>query len=199
MIATDIDYEARARKAAGNWQKFTSFSWFGKPPDTENWAVFYTRHRDSNLTDVSNHVAIAKALDRFDMGENPTVLWQDHSHWACGWVTAAVIRVYQRNGQGVTKAFQIWCDLQRQMEDDPILDGADYANRAFESAIESIRQRGRRLLVENPPENWPNRVYEWLSDNNDRALENRDDRGADPSRAAVASALAALGLLGDLK
>ena len=197
MTSTGIDDEARARQAAGNWRKFQGFAWFGQPPDPENWAVFYTRHRDSGLMDVSNHVAIAKALDRFDDGENPTVLWQDHAQWACGWVTAAVIRVYKRNGQGVTKAFQVWCDLQQCLEDDHILDETDYSNRQYESAIASIRQQGVHLVVENPPKDWPNRVYDWLSDNNDREVENRDDRGAYPSRGAVAKALAALGLLDD--
>ena len=199
MTTTDIDYEALARKAAGNWQKFQGFGWFGKPPDPENWAVFYTRHRDSGLTDVSNHVAITRILDRFDEGKNPTVLWQDHAHWACGWVTAAIIRVYKRNGQGVTRAFQIWCDLQQRLMNDAILDQIDYSNREYDSAVESIREQGRRLVVTTPPENWVAHVYDWLSDNNDRELENRDDRGACPSRDAVAKTLAALGLRGDDK
>jgi hypothetical protein len=197
MTTTGIDYEALARRAAGNWQKFQSFAWFGRPPDPENWAVFYTRHRDSGLTDVSNHAAIARALGRFDAGENPTVLWQDHAHWGCGWVTAAIIRVYRRNEHGVTRAFQTWCDLQARLADDPILDETDYSNRRYESAIESIRAQGGCLVVANPPENWANRVYDWLSDHNGRALEDRDDRGACPSRDAIAQALQALRLWND--
>jgi hypothetical protein len=106
-------------------------------------------------------------------------------------VTAAIIRVYRRNEHGVTRAFQTWCDLQARLEDDPILDEIDYSNRQYESAIESIRARGGRLVGGHAPESWPNRVYAWLSDHNGRELEDRDDRGACPSRDAIAQALKA--------
>ena len=76
MTATDIDYRWLAGKAAGNWLKFQCFAWYGQPQDPENWAVFYTRHRDSGLLAVSNHHAIAASLDNFDDGDDPTLFWQ---------------------------------------------------------------------------------------------------------------------------
>ena len=197
MTTTDTDHAELAKKAAGNWQKFQSFSWWEKPAqDPERWAVLYTRNRDSTLIDVSNHQAIAKALDRFDEGENPTVFWQDHSHWACGWVTAAVIRVYHPNGR-ITKAFKTWCDLQARLEDYPILDETDYSEREYDAALAAIREQGRGIVIDDPPEGWPGQVYEWLSEHDDNELENRDDQGAYPSKESVREALAELGLLDD--
>ena len=195
MTTTDIDYAALAKKAAGNWQQFDSFRWWEKPArDPENWAVFYTRNRDSGLIDVSNHHAIAKALDKYDEGENPTVSWQDHSHWAVGWVTAAVIRVYMRNGH-ITKAFKTWCDLQARLEDYPILDETDYSEREYDAALAAIREQGRGRVIDNPPEERASQVFDWLSEHNDRELENRDDQGAYPAEGAVREALANLELL----
>jgi hypothetical protein len=194
MTTTDTDYAGLAKAAAGNWQKFQCFAWWGKPPDPERWAIFYTRNRDSGLLDVSNHVAITKALDRFDQAENPTVIWQDHSHWGPGWVTALVIRVFDRRGR-VTKAFKCWCDIQARLEDYPVLSEEDYSEREYDAALEGIRQQGRRHVIEDAPDDWPGQVYDWLSDNDDRQLENHDDQGAYPSDESIREALTELGLL----
>jgi hypothetical protein len=58
-----------------------------------------------------------------------------------------------------------------------------------------IPQDRRRLVADGTPDGWAGQVYEWLSANNDRELENRDDRGAYPSRNAIAEALNAIGIL----
>jgi hypothetical protein len=189
-----MDYRGLAEKAAGNWSAWPNFAWWRKPRDPERWAIFNVRHRDSDLTDVSNHVAIAKALDRFDDGDNPTVIWQDHSHWAVGWVTALCIRVRHPSGC-ITKAFKVWCELQERKENYPILDEVDYSNREYDAALDGIREQGRRHVIDNPPDDWPARVFDWLWQHNDRELENRDDRGAYPNEDAVREALVDLGLL----
>jgi hypothetical protein len=195
VTTTDIDYAGLAKKAASNWRKFQCFSWWGKPEvDPENWAVFYTMSRDSGLLDVSNHHAIATALDKFDEGDEPTLFWQDHSHFAVGWVTAAVIRVYDADGN-ITEVFRAWAEFQARLEDYPVLDETDYSNREYDAALEGIREQGRRQVIDNPPEHWPSQVYEWLSEHCDRELENRDDRGAYPSEGSIREALTSLGLL----
>jgi hypothetical protein len=196
VTTTDIDYAELAREAAGNWHRFQCFHWYGRPADADRWAVVYTHNRDSGLLDQSNAAAIAKALERFTEGEHPTVIAERHSHWAVGHVDGYAIRVYGLNGR-ITKAFKVWCDLQERLSDYPVLDESDYSEREYDAALEGIRQQGRRHIIDNPPEDWPNKVFDWLWQHNDRELENRDDQGAYPSEESVREALAELGLLED--
>jgi pentatricopeptide repeat protein len=198
MSTTDIDYDELAelaQRAAGNWMAWRNFGWWGKPPDAERWAIFVISNRDSGLLELSNANVIAKALTRFDQGEYPTVMFQDHNHWALGYVRNACIRVFTKKGR-VTKAFKVWCDLQDRLENYPILDETDYSNREYDAALSNIREQGRRHVVDGAPEYWPSLVYEWLSNNgHDRELENRDDQGAYPDEDVVKEALAVLSLL----
>ena len=194
MTTTGINYDELARKAAGNWRRFTCFAWWERPEDPDDWTVVYTHNRDSGLLDKSNGAAIAKALEPFTEGDDPTVIPERHSHFACGWVDGFAIRVFAPDG-AVTDAFKTWCDLQDRLLDYPVLDETDYSNREYDAAIDAIRQEGRRHVIDDPPEDWPNRVFDWLWQHNDRELENRDDRGAYPSTDSVREALAELGLL----
>ena len=51
--------------AAGNWRKFDSFAWFDQPDDADNWYIFYTHNRDSDLLTQSNAEQIDKAMKPF--------------------------------------------------------------------------------------------------------------------------------------
>jgi hypothetical protein len=48
-----MDLDEAARQAAGNWRTFESFCWHrGRElDDADDWAIFYTHHRDSGLLD----------------------------------------------------------------------------------------------------------------------------------------------------
>ena len=105
MNLGEMNVKAAAKAAAGNWEKYDSFVWFRAQDldDADNWAVIYTRNRDSGLLDQSNAHGIEAALDTFTEGNDPDVVAETHSHWAVGWVQGVSIRAY-RKGR-ITKAF----------------------------------------------------------------------------------------------
>ena len=101
MQLGELELETAAREAKGNWRGFDSFAWHNRPDHCEDWAIFYTHHRDSDLLAQSNADAIGEVLAPFTEGED--VRTEHHTHWACGWIDGYAIRVY-RNGQ-ITEAF----------------------------------------------------------------------------------------------
>lgn len=167
MRLGEFDLEDAAKEAAGNWQDFTCFVWWREReiPDSDRWAVIYTHNRDSGLLDQSNAEVIRKAMEPFSDTDDPDVVFESHSHWACGHVDGFSIRVF-RDGQ-VTKAFKVYHELAQAMADYPILDEADYSNREYEATLENIPLAAWRLKdTFKLPEQWEGEVYSWLSDHN---------------------------------
>lgn len=189
-----MNLEDAARDAAGNWQKFEPFCWFRKSEidDPENWAIFYTHHRDSGLLDQSNAAVIEKALEPFTEGDDPDVVFESHSHWAVGHIDGLSVRVF-RDGL-VTDAFRGYHELRERLDDYPILDEEDYSRREFEATFENLTQAAWRLRDEfELPDRWEGEVYQWLSENNCGAIENRDDRGGYPDEDELRAAFEGLG------
>jgi hypothetical protein len=183
-----------AKQAAGNWQRFDSFVWFrdNEIDDPNAWAIIYTHNRDSGLLDQSNADQIAKALEPFTDGDDPDVVMESHDHWAVGHVDGFSIRVY-RDGQ-ITDAFRKYHDLAEQMDAYPILDEEDYSERELEATLENIGDSAWKLKHEfDLPDGWEGDVYSWLSDNRQRAVENRDDQGGYPEEDDLRAAFNVLG------
>lgn len=179
---------------AGNWQHFKCFAWFRRSElkDARAWAVIYTQHRDSGLVDQSNAAVIDRAMKPFTEGKDPDVIYESHSHWAVGHVDGFSVRVF-RDGR-VTKAFQTYHALARQIEDYRILDESDYSEREFEATLENIGDGAWRVRKKfDLPEGWEFQVYSWLSDNCCREIENVDDQGGYPGEEALLAAFEALG------
>jgi hypothetical protein len=185
--------EDAARQAAGNWRRFDSFAWFRNDiPDPDDWSILYTHNRDSGLLDLSNADFIGEALTPFSEADDPDVVFETHSHWAVGHVDGFSIRVY-REGE-ITEAFRAYHELAERMSDYPILDEKDYSRREHDSTVENIAEAAWRLKREyDLPEGWECDVYSWLSDNRQRAVENRDDRGGYPEGDDLRDAFEALG------
>jgi hypothetical protein len=195
MKRDGVDYAELAKQAAGNWRKFESFGWHDRPDDADGWAIVYTNNRDSGLVDESNAKAIAKAMQPYLEAEDPDVLPEHHGHWACGWVDGYSIRVYDGRGEP-TEAFKAWCDLHARLEDYPLLDEEDYSSREYEATLENISEELHYLNRNDEysfPDDAAEQLYGWLWDNNQRAIENQDDRGGCPSREELAEACDALG------
>lgn len=191
MLTGEMTLEDAAKEAAGNWQKFKCFCWFRRNEvvDAENWAVLYTHNRDSGLLDQSNASAIQKAMEPFTDGD---VVFESHTHWAVGHVDGFSIRVY-RNGE-ITEAFRTYHELTERLADYPVLDEDDYSNREFEATLENLTDAAWRLKDEfELPEGWEGQVYDWLSENNCGAVENRDDQGGYPSEDELREAFEGLG------
>ncbi len=194
MLST-LDLDEAAQKAAGNWRKFDSFVWWRESEltDPNQWAIFYTSHRDSGLLAQSNAAVITKALTPFTDGDDPDVVFESHSHWAVGHVDGFSMRVFDSQGE-ITEAFKKYHELAEAMDDYPILDESDYSDREYEATLENIADAAWRLKKQfDLPDSWEGDVYSWLADNDACEIENCDDQGGYPSESALKQAIAALG------
>jgi hypothetical protein len=194
MNLGELDLEEAAERAAGNWKSFECFFWRRADDltDADNWTVIYTHHRDSDLMDQSNAAAINAELDTFTSGSNPDVVAESHDHWAVGWMGGVSIRVSKRGR--ITKAFRRWHELAQRLADYPVLDTDDYSHRQYQATLDNMPEAARRLRDDyDLPEGWEPVVYDWLYDHDDRAVENRDDRGGFPSEQQLRTAFDALG------
>jgi len=194
MRLAELSLEDAAREAAGNWQHFECFAWhrardLSSPDD---WTIVYTHHRDSGLLDQSNAAVIEEALEPFTKGRNPDVVPEHHSHWAVGHVNGFSIRVFKRGR--ITKAFRKYHELAERMAEYPVLNEEDYSRRQYDTTIANLIDAAWRLRNEYElPEGWEYEVYDWLSENDDSAIEDTDDRGGYPSEDQLRSAFDALG------
>jgi len=194
MPLGELDLEAAARAAAGNWRHFECFAWHRRHdmPDADNWCIVYTHHRDSGLLDQSNAAAIESVLQRFTERDNPDVVAEHHHHWAVGWVDGFSIRVYRRGR--IARAFRAYHELARRLADYPVLDEQDYSCREYEATLENLPHAAWRLKNEyDLPEGWEEATYRWLADNDCAAIESHDDQGGYPSEDQLRAAFEALG------
>ena len=190
MLIGEMKLEDAAKEAAGNWQFFDCFSWHrsSELQDPENWAIFYTNHRDSGLIDQSNAGAIALALEPFL--KNNDVVEEHHNHWAVGWIDGYSIRVYRRGH--ITRAFRKYHELAQRLTDYPILDEEDYCNREYKATIENLADVAWKLKNEfELPKGWEQAVYDWFSNHDCSAIES-SDRGGYPSEDQLRAAFEAL-------
>ncbi len=193
-VLGELTPEEAAKQAAGNWQDFDCFIWHRKSEiaDADNWAIFYTHHRDSDLLDQSNASVIEEALEPFTEADDADVVFESHSHWAVGHIDGFSIRVF-RKGE-ITEAFKTYHELKERLADYPVLDEEDYSRREVEATLENIRDTAWLLKGEfDLHEGWEGEAYDWLSENNFHAVENRDDQGGCPSEEELREAFEALG------
>jgi hypothetical protein len=155
--------EDLAKEAAGSWRKMECFCWFGEPDDSENWCIVYTHNRDSDVLDQSNAAAIVEEMKPFV--EDGTAVPEEHSHWACGWISGYSIRVYDAQGQ-ITPAFKKWNEIQDRLEDYPVLDDSDLNEREHEDAIERIQWLCPSDAICGLPDDWAEEVSSWLWEHN---------------------------------
>ena len=192
MRLGEMELEAAAKAAAGNWREFDCFCWHRQPNDADQWAIVYTHNRDSGLLDQSNAAAIEAALEPFTEGDDPTVVFESHFHWAVGHVDGASIRVYRRGR--ITKAFRTYHALAQRMADYPVLDESDYSNREYEATLANFPDAAWKLKNEyDLPEEWEGAVYGWFSENDCSAIESSDDQGGYPTEDQLRAAFEALG------
>lgn len=189
----EMELEDAANDAAGNWRHFESFCWHraSELDDADEWAIVCSHHRDSGLLDQSNADAIGKALEPFMDGDDPDVIAEHHDHWAVGWIDGFAIRVF-RSGE-ITDAFRAYHGLSKRLADYPILDEEDYSRREYGNTLDNIAEAAWRLKrAFDLPEDWESIVFRWLWENNQRAVENRDDQGGYPSEYELEAAFVAL-------
>ena len=194
MRLGEMDLDAAAKAAAGNWKHFECFCWHRRQevPDADQWTIIYTRNRDSGLLDQSNASVIEAALEPFIRGKNPDVVPEHHTHWAVGWTDGYSIRVYRRHR--ISKAFKAYHELAERLAQYPLLNEEDYSAREYETTIANLPDAAWKLKHEYElPDNWQGEVYDWFSENDCAAIESSDDRGGYPSEDQLRAAFDALG------
>jgi hypothetical protein len=185
----DIAYDL-AEKLVGNWQKFESFGWGGRPDENpENWTIVYTSNRDSGLLDKANEKVIEEIMGQFPEDQ---VVAERHGHWAVGHVDGYSIRVYEPDGS-LTPAFKAWAEIQASLESYPILDEHIYSEMEWEAAVENCKYAVPSRLNNYPNErvqdHW-NEVMDddaaaasfmdWARDNDPNDMQSSDDQGYYP-------------------
>lgn len=195
-MATKIKYEGNedielmAKADGGSHLRFESFAWHSPPWDDEgmggpnDWAMFYTRNRDSTLIDQSNHAYIKKAMEPYE--EDGTARDERHGSWACGWVEGFAIRVL-KDGKA-TDAYKVYSNIQDALSAYPLLDEEDHSNREYEATIENIKEIATDVR-DDAPDHWAEEVYGYLSDNGEDSLYSVDDQGGWPKDELVQEAL----------
>ena len=184
MMATD--YQAEAEQAVRETAGPTDFIYRGKVDLGRTWAITFSKSRDSGLRELSNYAAIKEDLEkRFPKDVSD----ERFSHFAVGWVDQLLVRMLDKKGK-VTKAGIAALEWKDRLQDYPVADDEDYSRRQFEATIDNIKFEG------GLDEDTAQKVYDWLWENNQRALEDTDDRGGYPSEDQIETALKALGLVG---
>jgi len=135
-LASYEDVNEAARALAGNWRKFESFGWHGRPTHRpEDCAIVYLENRDSDCLDQSNAAAIYAALHAWTglQCDGSDVETQSHNHWAVGHVDGIVIRCLDAKGKA-TAAFKALHALAAKLDGYPVLDEDDFSRREQEAA-----------------------------------------------------------------
>jgi hypothetical protein len=191
MSWEDISVE-NADKCANNWKHFESFG-ISHPEEYEGWMILYTSNRDSGLLDRSNEVQIKEALDAYPEEQ---VKPFGANHWACGYLDGFAVKVFDDNGE-LTPAFNEVCAIAVALQDYPIINEDHYSEMEYEATISNIENEGSSLFEDDPPKGWAGKVFSWLWENNQSAVENSDDQGGYASKDEIKEALIALELINE--
>lgn len=160
--------------------------------DPEHWALGPTTGtRDSGLLDQSNRDALIEHLRKDHAALRKDWRITSCSHWAVGWVEHLSFRALNKDGtpSSIFKVLKHWFD---GLSDYPVADEEDLRRREYAAAIERIGDAGRRFLRDGVEDTWEKRVFSWLWDNNQRALEDVDGQGPCPAEDDVHAAMRAL-------
>lgn len=179
------DYQAEAEEAVKDTANLKDFSYRGEVDLGRTWAITFSKHRDSGLLQQANFDTVKADLEkRFPKD----VSNEQFSHWAVGWIDHLLVRMLDRKGK-VTKAGKAALEWKDREKDYPVLDDEDYSRRELEATFDNIKSTG------SLDESTAQQVYDWLSENDHGAVENRDDQGGSPSEEQIETALKALGLM----
>lgn len=188
---SDPDFEKWLKKSL---QIPSDFGYRGKHPIGETWSLGpVILNRDSGLLEQANSITLRKMLkeDGFRKGTDYDI--ESASHWAVGWVEHLLFRAIDKRGKPTKVAKFIYDTFTTMAEAYPVLDDSLYSELQYKATLENIKNEGDRLVADNAPKSWPGEVFGWLWDNNQSAVEDRDDQGGYPSESQITEALKALG------
>lgn len=108
-----------------------NYSNFGRHGfELDDWAIVYSRTRDSSCLDNSNFDAALTALG----GESDTVQIHSFNHWAVGWIEHIFVDPASKEKMEIAES------IQSQLSDYPVLNEEDWCEREFNLASEYWEQ-----------------------------------------------------------
>jgi hypothetical protein len=178
--------QLEAEKAVKESVSTGDFYYRGEKDLGRTWAMTFSRNRDSGLLEQSNYDVIKEDLEKKFPKD---VSDERFTHFAVGWIDQLLVRMLDKNGK-VTKAGIAALEWKDRLERYPVASDEDYSRRQLEAALDNIASEG------SLDETTAQAVYDWLEENNERALQDEDGKGGYPSREEINTALKALGVLG---
>jgi len=125
-IADCKNVKAAANAAAGNWQNWSSFVWFGEreTPEPHNVYLFYTLGHDYTIADLTNHEILETVVLKPYLGDLQEGATADHfgstAHGDMK-LKGFAVRVYDEAGE-ITPAFKALHEAARTIKTDRVLD-----------------------------------------------------------------------------
>ena len=156
----------------------------------QNWFLLPLATRDSGLLEQSNAEEMEKRMEPFE--DSGDIDIGRASHWAYGWLDQILVRIRDQQGN-FTPAFQEVFAINQDLQNYPILNEDAYSEKRYYALMESIEDN-KNMLNDQAPDTWVQDVWDWLSENEERALEDPDDQGY-VDEDLVKEALEALGYL----
>ena len=141
------------------------------------WAFVFSVANGSDRLERSNWEVISEDL----LKRHPkTVEITPCGHWLVGWVDHLTVKMVDKNGQ-ITRAGIDVLDWLEKLDQYPVADEDHYSElectENYNNALQSIKDETYRVdLADDLPDNWRGLVYEWLSENNPKAIETAEDR-----------------------
>ena len=120
------DVAAAAAELAGNWRRFDGLVWYRGDDlaDAANWMIFYTSSPQSALIDESNQKVTNVRLAKFAAGDDPDLVFEQHSSWFVGHLDGFSVRVLGLDGT-VTDAFREFCRVNTRLDASTVLNEQD--------------------------------------------------------------------------
>lgn len=159
--------EVEVAEAVKKYLKAPSdFAYFGELPIFTTWTLGPTiNHRDADLMDKSNARFIKAVFEEAFGPESeecdpPTGKWAiiTCSHWAVGWVEHLAFEVLTPEGN-VSPALEKWLEIEKQMENYPVLDEDDYSEREWEAVEENLANFDWSDWQVDLPDDWRSEVW----------------------------------------
>jgi len=153
--------------------------------EADQWATIQGYKDMMSHRDESNMEMVIETLNSIDPTSEDFVRL-DNGEYA--------VRVLEPSGE-LTDVGQKLEELAGALMDYPVLSDEDVSRREYEETLENIRMEAP-MVSDTAPDDWEEKVFGWLWENNQDALDYRTDTGGSyPSEEQIGEALKALGWL----
>lgn len=184
-------------QCTGNWKEFNCFVWHREDEieNPENWYIWYTHSRDSDLLEMSNAKQIKKILQPF-LDKEEDIFEESHGHWAVGYIDGFSVKVRDTNNQ-ITDVFKKVYELHKRIDTYPVLDEEHLSELEHDALYENLKEIINRFDIceKINQEELQESVYRYLDTYFPHELYNCDGNGAYPSEELIKEYLEEINVL----